>query len=287
MGGSQVYLKQGETFPVRALVAATMVHSANDAAMALAQKVGGTEEAFVRMMNKRAKSLGLTHSEFHSPHGLPAVEGEQDDVMSPHDLAVLGIEVMKYPELRKLAQTQTMPFRDGQFTLYNPNHLLNFYPGATGIKTGYHEKAGFCVTASAHRDSMNLVAVVMGCRHKEDSFRSAADLMTEAFTDYRILVPVQKGEKLKPLSIQQGVEGSVPAVAARTVPIVAKRSGDPKLELVVSSTQPTAPISKGQQVGWIVVRKDGNPIARIKALAAADVAQAGWFSRTWDRVWPW
>lgn len=287
MGGSQVYLRHGETFSVRDMVAATMVHSANDAALALAEHVGGTADAFVTMMNRRAEELGLEDTEYYSPHGLPGEAGQKDDVMTPRDLARLGSELMKHPEMRRLAVLQTMPFRDGTFTMVNPNHLLRLYSGATGIKTGYHGKAGFCVTASARRGPMELIAVVMGCDRKQDSFQRAATLLTEAFHAHKKLVPLVKGKPLeKPLSIREGEKGAVPVVAGATVPILAERRSSPKLELLVSSTHAVAPIQKGQQVGWIVVRKDGTPIARVPALAAADVERAGWFSRTWDRVWP-
>ena len=287
MGGSQVYLKHGEVFPVRALVAATMVHSANDAAMALAEKVAGNEESFVRMMNRKAKELKLEHSEFHSPHGLPARGDDQDDVMCPYDLAVLGSELMEHESMKKLAVTQTMPFRNGEFTMYNPNHLLRDYPLATGIKTGYHGKAGFCVTASAKKGDMELVGVVMGSQNKKDNFGSAARLFDDAFAKYELVEPVQAGKSLpKAVRVLEGKESSVPVVAAGSIPMIVARDESPNIDVVVNATAAKAPISKGQQVGWVIVRKEGKAVAKVPALAARPVERAGWFARTWSAIWP-
>ena len=139
MGGSQVYLKEGETFTVEEMLEAIMIHSANDATTALAEHIAGNTDAFVDLMNEKAEQLGLKETHYYSVHGLPAEAGQQDDEMSAHDLALLGRELMKYPDAAKWAATAQEPFRDGQFTLYNPNHLLRQYPSADGIKTGFHK----------------------------------------------------------------------------------------------------------------------------------------------------
>ena len=192
MGGSQIYAKQGQTFPMQTLLAAAMIQSANDAATAIAEDIAGSDEAFAEMMNARAKQLGLTKTTFYDPHGLPnAKDPEHVDAMSARDLATLGIELMKYPLMRQYAKTATMPFENGTFTagLTNPNHLVNpgkrdYMPTATGIKTGYSGPAGFCITASAEKGGRQLVAVVMGATKRYgplSSFGIAARLMNEAF----------------------------------------------------------------------------------------------------------
>lgn len=287
MGGSQVYLKHGEVFSVSDLVAATMVHSANDAAMALAEKVAGNEESFVRMMNRKAEELNLEHTEYHSPHGLPARGEDQDDMMCPYDLAILGSHLMEHQPMKRLAVTQTMPFRNGEFTMYNPNHLLRNYPLATGIKTGYHGKAGFCVTASAKKGDMELVAVVVGSQNKRDNFGAAARLFDEAFANYERIEPVQAGKELPdPVPVREGEADSVPVVAAGSIPMTVERGKKAGVDVQVSSTGATAPIAKGQQVGWVIVRKDGQPVAKVPALAARSVERSGWVSRTWSKIWP-
>jgi D-alanyl-D-alanine carboxypeptidase (penicillin-binding protein 5/6) len=192
MGGSQIYAKEGQTFPVRTLLAAAMIQSANDAASALAEDIAGSNEAFADIMNMRAKQLRLTNTTFFDPHGLPnRKDPERVDKMSARDLATLGMELMKYPLMREYAKTAKFPFENGTFTagLTNPNHLVNpekrdYMPEATGIKTGFSEPAGFCITASAQKGGRALVAVVMGARARYgplSSFGIAARLMNEAF----------------------------------------------------------------------------------------------------------
>ncbi|HEV8629675.1 MAG TPA: serine hydrolase, partial [Thermoanaerobaculia bacterium] len=161
--GSQVYLREGEVFTVRDLMTAMMVKSANDAAAALAEAVAGTREAFVERMREKARALGLYETEVYTPNGLPTSDtGLPEDRSTPLDLARMGAQVLRYPELRMLVSMRLAPFRAGEFQLFNPNRLLGRYAFATGIKTGYHEGADFCVTASARRDGMELIAVVMG-----------------------------------------------------------------------------------------------------------------------------
>ncbi|HVT44467.1 MAG TPA: D-alanyl-D-alanine carboxypeptidase family protein [Thermoanaerobaculia bacterium] len=283
MGGSQVYLKQGEVFTVRDLLAATMVHSANDAALALAERVGGTAEAFVNLMNRRAESLGLRNSEFHTPHGLPARGDEKPDMMSPADLAKLAQELMKYPLMREYALVQQMPFRGGTFTMYNPNHLLRQYPDSTGIKTGYTVSAGFCVTASAKRGNMELISVVMGSKQKRDCFDSAASLLTEAFNTWRLQQVIAKGARLPvEFPVKQGAAPRVAAVAGDSAMILVKHGEEKGLTTAFGPVGAVAPIRKGQQVGTIIVRKDGKPVASVPAIAAADLGKESW----WRKFWP-
>src|SRR5215831_3671452 len=171
MGGSQIYLREGESMSVEDLLKAVMIHSANDAATALAEHVAGSADAFVDLMNDKAQELGLKETHFYSVHGLPPSPGQKDDEMSAYDLAILGRELMKFPEVAKWAGTIQEPFREGQFTLTNPNHLLRQFPGADGIKTGFHNRAGFCVTGSAKRGDLRLIVVVMGSTLKRDCFK--------------------------------------------------------------------------------------------------------------------
>src|SRR5256885_3047157 len=205
MGGSQIYAKEGQVFPLQTLIAATMIQSANDAAEAIAEKIAGSAESFADMMNDKAKQMGLKESTFYDPHGLPnSQDPKRVDMMSAHDLAMLGVEVMKYPILREYATTPTFPFSNGTFTagLTNPNHLINphkvdYFADATGIKTGYSGPAGYCVTASAKRGEMELICVVMGARAPHgalSSFGIASRLMSESFAQYRRIPVVKKGQ---------------------------------------------------------------------------------------------
>lgn len=282
MGGSQVYLKQGAQFSVRDLLAATMIHSANDAATALAEQIGGSNESFAQLMNQRAAELGMKDSKFYTPHGLPGF-GEPEDVMSAYDAARVGVELMKFPLMAEFAAMQDMPFKSGTFEkMYNPNHLLKIYPGATGIKTGFHVKAGFCVTGSARRNNMDLVVVVMGTppNRKRENFTAAADLLTQGFNNYKMVEVLKKGQQLdKPATVKKGQSKTVPVEAASAVHVFVKRGEEKGIETSFTG-EAAAPIRKGQPVGSIVVKSAGKTIGKVPAVASTDVAAQPWW-KSW------
>ncbi|MBI3300804.1 MAG: D-alanyl-D-alanine carboxypeptidase, partial [Deltaproteobacteria bacterium] len=256
MGGSQIYLKEGETFTVEDLLKAMMIHSANDATAALAEHVAGSTDAFVDLMNDRAEQLGLKETHYYSVHGLPPAPGQKDDEMSPYDLALLGRELMKFPEVVKWAGTIQEPFRDGQFTLTNPNHLLRQFPGADGIKTGFHNKAGFCVTGTAKRGDLRLIVVVMGSTLKRACFTSAAQLLNQGFANYRMLVPVRQGGAVgRDAPVKGGVAERVPLVATTDVHVLVKKGEEKKVQVEINvPDRVPAPVKAGQVVGEVVVR---------------------------------
>ena len=169
IGGSQVYLAEGESFPLGEMLKAIMIASANDAAVAVAEHIVGSTAAFVDLMNARAKALGLADTTYQSVHGLPPGKGQTADLTSAHDLAVLGRELMKYPEIMQWAGTASAGFRNDTLQMANTNHLVRTFNGATGLKTGYYREAGFCVTATATRSDLNLIAVVLGLPTKNES----------------------------------------------------------------------------------------------------------------------
>lgn len=284
LGGSQVYLKHREVFSLGELGAATMVHSANDAAQAIAEKIGGSREAFVVMMNAKAKQLGLEQTKFVSPHGLPQGTGQVDDLMSAEDLARLGWELMKYPEMRQWAVQKTMPFRNGTFTMYNPNRLVrNDFPGITGIKTGYHGKAGFCVTASAQRDGMTVVAVVMGGPTAATTEKVAGRMLSEAFAQWKFVEPLKKGQPVEgTVRIEDGRTEAVNVVAGDSARFVVKESEKQNFEISVAGINVQAPVKEGQRVGTVVLKRDGKPVAQVPALAAEAVDKNPW----WKAFWP-
>jgi len=284
MGGSQIYLREGESMTVEDLLKAVMIHSANDAATALAEHVAGSTDAFVDLMNDKAEKLGLKETHFYSVHGLPPTAGQKDDEMSAYDLAILGRELMKFPEAAKWAATIQEPFRDGQFTLVNPNHLLRQFPGADGIKTGFHNKAGFCVTGSAKRGDLRLIVVVMGSALKRDCFTSAARILNEGFANYRMLVPVKEGVALgRDAPVRGGVAEQVPLMSTKDVRVLVKKGEEKKVQVEVDvPDRVSAPVKTGQVVGDIVVKFDGAEVGKAQAAAAQDVAQAS----LWKRWWP-
>src|SRR5687767_1416666 len=292
MGGSQVYLRAGSVWPVKNLVIATMVHSANDAAQALAEKIAGSTEAFADIMNRRSEELKLTHTKFFDPHGLPPEDPSRNNVMCSHDLAVLGIELMKHPFMRQLAIIPEMEFRNGTLErIYNPNRMVNpkrreYYDSATGIKTGYSGPAGYCITASARRNNMDLVGVVMGARSPAgplSSFGIMARLFNEAFLAHRMVTPLKKGAVVGEAPVEKGAAASVQAVAARDVGALVKRGEEKNVKVAFSPAGTlTAPVRQGQEVGTIVVSSGSETIAKVPAIAASAVDKQPW----WKAFWP-
>ena len=293
MGGSQVYLRAGSVWPVKNLLIATKVQSGNDAATALAEKIAGSVENFADMMNQRAQELGLTHSKFYDPHGLPNNENpEMVDTMCPHDLAILGMELMKHPFMQALGKVAEMPFKNGTLErIYNPNHLINprkanYMEDATGIKTGYTAKAGYCVTASAERNGLQVIAVIMGAKTgggPNGSFANAAKLMNEAFVNWRMATPAKKGTVVGQANVTKGAAATVPVIAGQDVTALMKRGQERNVKVSYQAGAPlTAPVKKGQQVGTIVVQSGNEVIAKIPGVAGADVAKQS----VWKSFWP-
>ena len=293
MGGSQIFAKEGQTFPMQTLLAATMIRSANDAAEAIAEKIAGSPEAFADLMNDKARQLGLKNTTFVDPHGLPnAQDPKRIDMSSAHDLAIMGLELMKYPLMREYAKTPWMAFTNGTYTsgLTNPNHLINpkspdYYGDAIGIKTGYSGPAGYCVTAGAQRGGLELIAVVMGARspsRQGSSFQIAARLFNEAFNKWRLMPVVKKGSTVGQAAVTDGAAKSVTAVAGADLNALLPRGQEGGVKVSLLPSPVTAPVRAGQQVGVVVVSQGGQQIGRVPAVAAASVDKQAW----WKKFWP-
>jgi serine-type D-Ala-D-Ala carboxypeptidase (penicillin-binding protein 5/6) len=188
-GGSQVYLDPREMFPVDELLYALMVQSANDAAVALATHVAGSKDAFIELMNQKAKAIGMKNTAFHSVHGLPPSAGHEPDVTTARDLALLGRElILKHPEALKYTSTRKREFREGKFIMQNHDHLLATFTGCDGLKTGYFTQAGYSILATASRNNARVITVVLGAAkgtnaHHPNAARDAkaAELMNKGF----------------------------------------------------------------------------------------------------------
>jgi len=293
IGGSQIFAKEGQTFPVQTLLAAIMIRSANDAAEALAEKIGGSAEAFADLMNDKARQLNLKETTFYDPHGLPnSQDPKRIDVSSAHDLAVMGMELMKYPLMREYAKTPWMAFTNASYTsgLTNPNHMINpksrdYYADAIGIKTGFSAPAGYCITAAAKRGEMELVAVVMGARAPggpESSFEIAARLFNDAFNHWRQMTPLKKGTVVGQAAVADGQAKTVAAIASSDVKAMVQRGQEGSLSVKFLPANVTAPVRAGQQVGVIVVNQGGQQIGKVPAVAQTAVAKQPW----WKKFWP-
>ncbi len=181
MGGSQVYLDPKEQFPLEELLYALMIQSANDAAVALASHVAGTKEAFVDLMNEKAKELGMKNTKFASVHGLPPAKGQQVDVTTARDFGILCQNLSKRPEVYKYTGTKVRDFRGGEFVMRTHNHLLDDVDGCDGFKTGYFTKAGFSIAATAKRNGVRLIAIVMGSKNRKVRDAKATELLNKGF----------------------------------------------------------------------------------------------------------
>lgn len=183
IGGSQVYLKEGEEFTVEELLYAMIVQSANDAATALALSIGGTKDAFVELMNGRAKAMRMDATTFHSVHGLPPGPGQQPDVSTARDIALLCRQLIKRPDALKYTSTQERGFRNDTFIMRTHNPLLAAVDGCDGLKTGYFVKAGFSIAATAERKGMRVIAVVLGSKDKATRNAKATELLAKGFLE--------------------------------------------------------------------------------------------------------
>lgn len=284
IGGSQVYLAEGESFPLGEMLKAVMIASANDAAVAVAERIAGSPAAFVDLMNERARALGLSDTTYQSVHGLPPGKGQKADVTSAHDLAVLGRELMRFPEVMRWAGMPAAGFRNDTLQMSNTNHLVRTYTGATGLKTGYYFQAGFSVTATATRNDLDLIAVVLGLSSKKDCFAETARLMNEAFATYRVVAPARRGAAVGQVPVAGGTGDSVQALALDDLRVLVKRADDKGI--AVEARIPRllqAPVRLRQPLGDIVVRRGDKELGRVSVVADREVAATGWFSWLWNR----
>jgi len=276
MGGSQVYLKEGETFSLDDMMKAVVVHSANDASVAVAEYIAGSTEAFVVMMNQQAAALGMKDSHYYSVHGLPPTQGQSADVASAYDQAILARELLKYPDVTRWSSIDTAPFRAGTFILRNTNHLVRTFPGCDGLKTGFYDKAGFNVVATAKRGDLRLVAVVLGSQHKLTNFKDASEMLSQGFLNYEMHPVAKKGAPIaQSVAVTDAEITSLKPVWGDDAGVFVKR-GDASNAIKVDYNLPPsieAPLKAGQQIGTANVTAGGKPVTTIALLAPSDIAR--------------
>jgi D-alanyl-D-alanine carboxypeptidase (penicillin-binding protein 5/6) len=282
MGGSQVYLRVGERFTMEDLLKALTIHSANDAAAALAEHVAGSLEAFVGLMNVRAGGLGMKNSEIHTVNGLPARRGEKPDLTTAYDMSLLACELIKHPKSLEWASQPTAPFRGGEFTLHNPNRLLGSYPGLDGLKTGYTVPAGFCLTATAEQSGARLVSVVMGCSNARLRASETARLLNSGFDLYTdVTLVAAAGLPLPtPATVKGGKERRVDLVFAGPLTVTVPREREKAVALQIELAPGLrAPIDAGAPAGRAVAMLDGREIGSVSLVTSTAVAKGTWFDR--------
>lgn len=282
MGGSQVYLKDGEVFTIVELLHALAIHSANDAAVALAEHVAGSTDAFVDLMNMKAQDLGMLDSEFHSVHGLPPGYGQKPDLTTAYDLSILARELVRYPEALEWASTETMPFRDGAFTLYNPNKLVGSYRGLDGLKTGYTGPAGFCVTATAIQKGKRLISVVMGCSSDRARATETTRLLTYGFNAYeQVAIVPEAGVALpEPVALRGGKKKQATVAFGESLTVSVPRGREAELEIRTElPEQLQAPLAAFERVGKAVVLLDGVPLGEVPLVVTEEYPKGNWLDR--------
>ena len=264
MGGSQIWLKENEQMSVRDLLKAVTVVSANDGAVALGELISGSEESFVALMNQRAQELGMADTCFVNCTGLPAA----GHLTSAHDIALMSRElILNHPSIREYTTIWMDTLRDGQFQLSNTNKLIRFYEGATGLKTGSTDAAGYCLSATAERDGMELIAVVLKADTSEKRFETAKSLLNFGFANYT-LMDVYPGQALPPVDVLLGEKAQVQPVLSRSSRILVDKAEVNGVTTDLRLCENVeAPVEAGQKLGEMVVSVNGEERERIPIVA--------------------
>ena len=272
MTGSRVFLSVNEQISVSDLFKSIAVASGNDAAVALAEYLGGSEDHFVAIMNRRGEELGLSDTHFSNCNGLPA----ENHYSSAYDLAVLSRTLLQHETIRPYLTIWMDSLRDGTFTLANTNKLIRFYDGATGIKTGSTEEAKFCVAASAMRDDMELIAIILGAPTSKQRFADASALLNMGFASYSLEQGVTQGEELAEIPAEKGTSKSVAVVAESDFSAVVTK--EQKGKMTKEMTLPdriAAPIQQGEKLGELSFYLDGQCLGTVSAVSRDALDKAG------------
>ncbi|MCX7708818.1 MAG: D-alanyl-D-alanine carboxypeptidase [Clostridia bacterium] len=281
MGGSQVYLKPGEEFTVDEMLKAVAVHSANDATVALAEKVSGSEDAFVSKMNEKAKELGMNDTNFLDCTGLT----DEGHYSSANDVALMSRELlMKHPKVTDYTTIWIDRFRDGKFELANTNKLIKFYPGANGLKTGFTSKAGYCLSAAAKKDNFQLIGVVLGEPDTNTRFAEARKLLDYGFANFELTQVNKKGEEVGEVEVKKGLKTKVKAVLGDDVKLLMNKAEKGKVTREVKlSSDIEAPVDAGKKVGEVIYRIGDKEVGKADAVAQEKVENAS-FVRLFFRM---
>ncbi len=280
MGGSQIWLEQGEQMTVDELLKAACVVSANDACAALAEHICGTIENFVLRMNERASELGMEDTQFLDCSGL-----NDAAYSSAHDVAIMSRELMRHETIEKYTTIWMDSLRDGKSQLVNTNKLVRHYNGATGLKTGTTAAAGHCLSATARRDGMAFVAVILGCESTDERFGGARAMLDYGFANYALYTPAPEADLLQPVKVLGGEEEQVEVEMENAAPLLLKKGQEKQ---IVPSLQVgedvEAPVEKGQIVGTYTLSLNNKAVAEIPIRAKTEVKKMG-VLRALGRLW--
>lgn len=268
MGGSQVFLEEGEQMSVHDLLKCIAVSSANDAAVAMAEHLSGSEAAFVEKMNARAAELGMADTHFANCTGLPVA----DHYTSAYDIALMSRQLILYhPDIQSYSTIWMDTIRGGAFGLSNTNRLIRFYNGATGLKTGFTDSALYCLSATAERNGMELIAAVMKAPTSDDRFQAAKTLMDYGFANYT-LTTIHPDRALAPVTVLLGEQEQVQPRLARECRLLLERSGGGEVTTELNvAPDVAAPVEEGQQLGTMIVRVNGEVRDEVPIVADREV----------------
>ena len=275
-GGSQIYLKVGEQMTVSDMLKSIAVSSANDCACAMAEHIAGSESAFVDMMNRRAQELGMNDTHFVNCTGLDDDPSASEHKTSAHDIAIMSRELLKnHPDIRKFTTIWMDTVRNGAFGLSNTNKMVRFYSGCTGLKTGFTSGAGYCLSASAQRDGLELVAVVMGSATSADRFAACKSMLDYGFANFALYTPVLQEGAAVPVKL--GRTGSVGAVPGGEVELLVEKDqrGAITTEITLDESV-TAPVSQGQKLGQLTIRSGEQILTQVPLVAETSVERLRW-----------
>ncbi|MEW9674663.1 D-alanyl-D-alanine carboxypeptidase family protein [Lentibacillus sp. L22] len=278
MGGSQIFLEAGEEMTVNDLLKGISIASGNDASVALAERIAGSEEAFVQKMNKKVKDLGLKNTHFNNCTGLPA----DDHYSTAHDMSVMAKELLKYEKITDYTSLYEDYLRKGtedEFWLVNTNKLVKFYPGVDGLKTGYTNEAKYCLTATAKKNDMRAIAVVMGTKTTKERNANVTNMLDYAFNQFSTKKLFKKGQPITTLKLLKAEDGKVDVVASESISTLYEKGKEPKnIATSVQMDDINLPLKKGDKVGTLVVKDGKKVLSKTPLTVNKDVKQASFFT---------
>ena len=278
MGGSQIFLEPGEEMTVEQMLRGIAIGSGNDASVAMAEKLAGSEEEFVKLMNKKVKELGLKNTKFQNATGLPV----KDHYSTAHDMSVMARELLKHEEITKFTSLYESYLRentDKKFWLVNTNRLVKFYPGVDGLKTGFTHEAKYCLTATAKKDNMRVIAVVFGAANPKERNAQVTQMLDYAFAKYQSREIYKKNMPLAMLTIEKGQKKKVSLVTSEPVALLSKK-GEEKLNIrpkIILNKDVQAPVEKGEKLGTVQMLLGDKVVSETPLIASEDVKRATWF----------
>ena len=279
MGGSQIFLEAGEEMTVEELLKGIAIGSGNDAAVAMAERIAGSEEAFIDMMNKKAEELELKDTKFQNTTGLPV----EEHYSSAYDMAIMSKELLKYEDITKYTGKYEAYLRedtDNKFWLVNTNKLVRFYPGVDGLKTGFTREAMYCLTATAEKDGMRVIAVVFGAPTPKDRNAQVTKMLDYAFSQYKTHPMFERNHVMGSAKISKGKDRTLDVVTSEPISLLTKKGEniDDVSQKITVHKDLKAPIKKGDPVGELVIEKNGEKLIQSSLVAKEDIDKASW----WD-----